>query len=584
MAQRCVLSSVKMNSQDKVDILERALSRQKKARKEAERILENKSLELFHTSEKLKEANHKLEHLLDEKSTQLKGVFENINDTYLVMDIYGNVLKMNDVAESFFGFKLSETPVNVNELIYQEDYQYAMESFAELVEKGNFTDYNARVITKKNEIKWVSINASIIYDKNKKPIAAQGIVRDITKQREEQLVLDLVNNIAKSVLGKEDISEIAWQMSSHIAKYLDTKDCIIYLLNKERNSLEQIAAFGDKKQHKNSVKNKIEIPLGKGIVGNVAKNGISEIIADTTKDKRYIIDDKPRYSEITVPIIVDAEVIGVIDAEHKSKNYFTPKHLKTIENIASLVSLQLKSAINLKERVKVEQKNKELLDKLSKSNDELKEYAHIVSHDLKSPLRSIAALTSWLKMDNLDKFDEASLQNFDDIELTLEKMESLISDVLKFSSIDADTNKNELVDIHELVEKLKQILYVPEHVSINILKKLPVLKGDAIKFQQLFQNLIANAIKFSNKEVGIININVKEHQSFYKFSIEDNGIGIEKRHFDKIFKIFQSLKKSEDSSGIGLSIVKKIVDIYKGEIWLESEIDKGTTFYFTIKK
>lgn len=571
-------------SQNKIEILERALIRQKKARKEAEKILEDKSLALFNTTEKLKQANSQLELLIDEKENQLKGVFENINDAYLVMDIQGNILKLNDVAEHFFGFNLSDKPVNVKEFVYKEDSEYAMKSFFELLKKGSFTGYTARIVTKKNKIKWVSINASVIYNQHKKPIAAQGIVRDITQQREEQLVLDLVNNTAKSVLGKEDINEIAWAMSSNIAKFLSTKYCIIYLVNKKTNSLEKIAAFSDKKQKTNRIKDKTVIPLGKGIVGSIAQNGVSEIIGDTTKDSRYIVDDKMRYSEITVPIINDGEVIGVIDAEHKSKNYFTTEHIKTIENIANLVSLQLKSAINLRERNKVEQKNKDLVAELRRSNEELNEYAHIVSHDLKSPLRSIAALTSWIKMDNLEKFDKDSLQNFDNIELTLEKMESLISDVLQFSSIDSDTKQDTLVDIHKLVNDLIKILYVPENVSINILKKLPSIKGDKIKFQQLFQNLIGNAIKFSNKEKALINIDFQELQSSYKFSIQDNGIGIEKRYFDKIFKIFQSLKKSEDSSGIGLSIVKKIVDIYKGEIWLESEINKGTTFYFTIKK
>ncbi|MHB0755049.1 GAF domain-containing sensor histidine kinase [Polaribacter sp. M15] len=571
-------------SQNKIDILERALLRQKKARKQAEKILEDKSLALFNTSKKLKEANNKLELLLDEKDSQLKGVFENINDAYLIIDINGNILKMNDVAEEFFGFKLTKQPISFPEFIYKDDYRYALNSFAELTKKGKFSDFSSRVITKRNEIKWVNINSSIIYDKNKKPIAAQGIIRDVTKQRKEQLILDLVNNTAKSVLGKENINEIAWEMSKNIANYLDTKDCIIYLVDKENQTLEQIAAYGDKKTTDNTIKNKIILPMGKGIVGSVALKGVSEIVADTSKDARYVLDDNIRFSEITVPIINDGEIIGVIDAEHESKNYFTKDQVSTIENIANLVSLQLKSAINLRERIKVEQKNKDLVDKLKRSNEELKEYAHIVSHDLKSPLRSIAALTSWIKMDNDGKFDAETLQNFSDIDLTLETMENLISDVLEFSSIDSEIKEDKEVNLNKLVKKLIQVLYVPDHVSINILKKLPIVKGDSTKFKQLFQNLISNAIKFINKDQGVVNIDFIERQSFYQFSIQDNGIGIEQRHFDKIFKIFQSLKKSEDSSGIGLSIVKKIVDIYKGEIWLESELNKGTTFYFTIKK
>ena len=157
-------------------------------------------------------------------------------------------------------------------------------------------------------------------------------------------------------------------------------------------------------------------------------------------------------------------------------------------------------------------------------------------------------------------------------------MEQLITDVLEYSSIINGVKENNDVDLNLLIEEIKKVIY------IKVLQELPIIKGDKTKFQQLFQNLISNAIKFNDKEKGIIEIDVKEQNSFYKFSINDNGIGIEKEHFDKIFKIFQSLKKSKDSSGIGLSIVKKIVDLYKGEIWLESEVNKETTFFFTIKK
>ena len=285
-----------------------------------------------------------------------------------------------------------------------------------------------------------------------------------------------------------------------------------------------------------------------------------------------------------MPIISDGHIIGVIDAEHKEKNYFKKEHATALESTAVIVALQFKSALNLRERKEAETKNIELLRKLEKSNQELQEYAHIVSHDLKSPLRSIAALISWIKTDNINVFDGESLQNFQDLDLTLETMDNLITDVLKYASLDANVSNDEYVKLDPLIRNLINVLYIPKNISINILNKLPSIKGDKTKFQQLFQNLIENAIKFSNKKEGFINIDVEDFHSFYKFSIKDNGIGIEKRHFERIFKIFQSLEKSKDSSGIGLSIVKKIVDIYKGEVWLESEIDKGTIFYFTLKK
>ncbi len=562
------------------EVLYRALERQKKARKLAEQILESKSLELYNITQKLKTVNSKLEHHLDEKKSELKGVFENINDAYIVMNLAGDVLKMNDVAETFFGYNLLNEPLNVTDLIYLEDYSYAMNSYNELVKNGRFYDYTSRVITKNKDIKWVNINASIIYDKTNKAIAAQGIVRDITVQREKRLTLDLINNTAKSILGKEEINEIAFEISNSIANYLSTNDCIIYLIDKNSNNLERIASYNKSKSNDDIN----SLASDKKVIEEVAKTGDFEIIYDTSKDQRYNLGEKRMKSKITVPIINNGIIIGVIDAEHESKNYFRKEHVVTIQTIANLVALQLKSALNLRERKKIEIKNEELLKKLEKSNQELEEYAHIVSHDLKSPLRSIAALTSWIKSDNLEAFDEASLQNFEALDLTLETMENLISDVLKYSSLSTNVSENEPVDLDSLIKKLVNVLYVPENIEIDFLNKLPIIKGDKTKFQQLFQNLIGNAIKFSDKENGFININVEDHNSFYKFTIEDNGIGIEKRDFESIFKIFQSLKKAKNSSGIGLSIVKKIVDIYKGEVWLESEIGKGTTFFFTIKK
>ena len=565
-------------------IIQRALERQKKARSIAEQILESKSLELYNTSQELKKDKNKLEDLLEEKKSQLKGVFKTINDAYFVIDLEGNVLKMNDVAKVFFGYNLQDEAINVADVIYTKDYAYAMNSFDQLLELGHYHDYIVRIITKSKEIKWVQINASIIYNKFNKAVAAQVITRDITKQREEKITLDLINNIAKSILGKESITEIGWLISNSIANYLGTNDCVIYLVNESTSTLEQIAVFDNKLSGNRGIINKLILPIGEGIVGYVSKTGKSEIISDTSKDKRYIVDDAIRFSEIAIPIMSNGQVIGVIDAEHKEKDYFKKEHINTLESIANLVVLQFKSALNLRELKKVEIKNRELLKKLKKSNEELQEYAHIVSHDLKSPLRSIAALTSWIKTDNIAAFDKSSLQNFKDLEITLETMDNLISDVLKYASLDAKVLEDKPVKLDSLIRNLINVLYVPENISINILNKLPIIKGDKIKFQQLFQNLIGNAIKFSNKEKGFINIDVEDYNSFYKFSIKDNGIGIRKKHFKSIFKIFQSLEKAKNSSGIGLSIVKKIVDIYDGEIWLESKKKKGNTFYFTIKK
>ncbi|WBX72636.1 PAS domain S-box protein [Tenacibaculum pacificus] len=695
-------------SQNRIDILERALKRQKAARKIAEKILEDKSRELYLIYEELKETNTKLEESLKEKSSELKGVFQNINDSYLIMDLSGNVLKMNDSAIDFFGYDISKDKLNVKKLIYPEDSDYSFKSFYKLYKTGSFSNYVARILTKKNEVKWVQINATLIYDKNNKKIAAQGIIRnitetkrtteliseqkkeldviiensslgialiqqgefiktnsvfqnflgysedefleltikdisfkedfqlskkyldkmdsgaidnfvldrrykrkngsilwvkanvnavrdtfgaikyqvvlveDVTLKRERTLIIDMINDLAKSILGKDNIYEIAWEVTQKIAKYLGSKDCVIYLVNHKNNTLEQIASNFlklDKKRIKKNI-----IPIGEGIAGNVAKFGKAVIVNDTSKDSRYIIEGERRFSEISVPIISEGKVIGVIDSEHIDKNHYRKEHLHTLENIASLVSMQLKSAINIRFRKKTEVKNKQLLSQLEKSNDELNEYAHIVSHDLKSPLRSIDALVSWVKTDNEGRLDEVTLANFKLIEETLQTMEDLISSVLEYSSSGTETNDKVKVDLNLIIDSLKKTLFIPDNICIQVVKKLPIVNGDTTKFKQLFQNLISNAIKFNNKDKGLIEIDFIEKTFLYQFSVKDNGIGIAEQFHDKIFKIFQSLNKRPDSTGIGLSIVKKIVNLYEGTIWLESEPELGTTFYFTIKK
>lgn len=240
--------------------------------------------------------------------------------------------------------------------------------------------------------------------------------------------------------------------------------------------------------------------------------------------------------------------------------------------------------LDITEFKKLELQKEKILKELEKRNEELHEYAHIVSHDLKSPLRSIDALVSWIKTDNEGKFDEMTLENFNLINTTLETMEKLISNVLEYSSAGSNTSSLDDVDLNVTLSDLKSFLYVPENISINVVNTLPVIKGDKTKFQQLFQNFISNAIKFCDKEVGLVEVGYEDKNTFHQFFIRDNGIGIEKKYHEKIFQVFHSLNKRKDSTGIGLSIVKKIIDLHEGDIWLESEPNVGTTFFFTLKK
>jgi len=240
--------------------------------------------------------------------------------------------------------------------------------------------------------------------------------------------------------------------------------------------------------------------------------------------------------------------------------------------------------LDITELKELELQKEQLLIKLEKSNNELEEYAHVVSHDLKSPLRSLHALISWLKEDNEDRFSEESFSHMRLIEQTLEKMESLISNVLAYSSINADHEEMTILDLNTIMTQVLELVHVPDHIVLDIRKKLPRITGDETRMLQLFQNLVSNAIKYNDKEKGRVEVDYRIDKGMYLFSVKDNGIGIDKAYQDKIFGIFQRLDNDEKSTGVGLAIVKRIIELYGGAIWVDSEPGKGTTFFFTLPK
>ncbi len=237
-----------------------------------------------------------------------------------------------------------------------------------------------------------------------------------------------------------------------------------------------------------------------------------------------------------------------------------------------------------KKIIEIDTQREKLLKELERQNQELSDYAHMVSHDLKTPLRSIDALSSWLKEDYKDSVDAEGKKCLTLIRSNVEKMDTLISGILEYSTI----SKNQVdiydVDLDKLLAEVIRHINVPSHIVIVKNDNMPTVKGDKYRLQQLFQNLIVNAIKYNNKEKGLVEIGFENANKFWEFYVRDNGKGIDKKYFDKIFKTFEKLETNTNATGMGLSLVKKIVDGLGGIIWLESEVNRGTTFYFTLKK
>ena len=240
--------------------------------------------------------------------------------------------------------------------------------------------------------------------------------------------------------------------------------------------------------------------------------------------------------------------------------------------------------LDITDQKKLEIEKEKLLHKLAKQNEYLNEYAHAVSHDLKSPLRSIHALLSWIQEDNEKEFSNQTQEYLNQIRDKVEKMDNLIQGILTYSKIEAQKRAVEKTDLNEVVRNTIETIHIPKNIAVTIANELPSMETNSFIMHQLFQNLISNAVNYNDKEKGVVTIASTESKNHYIFSVKDNGVGIDLKYQDKIFQIFESYSKNAQSTGIGLAIVKKIVDQCNGKIWLESQKGIGTIFFIKLPK
>jgi PAS domain S-box-containing protein len=223
---------------------------------------------------------------------------------------------------------------------------------------------------------------------------------------------------------------------------------------------------------------------------------------------------------------------------------------------------------------------------LSRSNRELQEFAYITAHDLKTPLRGIGTLADWLVTDYADKFDEEGKKQVRLLTIRAKRISALIDSILQYSGLGTNDHEKKQVDLNTVLSEVISRIPPPENIEITVENKLPVLMCTKTHIRQVLQNLLANAVKYMDKPNGQIKVGCAEEDGCWKFSVADNGPGIDQRYHEKVFQIFQRLSPHNgvESIGIGLSIAKKIVELNGGRVWVESEVGRGSTFLFTLPK
>ena len=241
---------------------------------------------------------------------------------------------------------------------------------------------------------------------------------------------------------------------------------------------------------------------------------------------------------------------------------------------------------DITERKLLEEQMKKTMNELRRSNLELERFAYVSSHDLQEPLRMVTLYSQLLEKRYKDTLDDDADDFIEYIVENAKRMKYLIDDLLEYSRVTSQAKEFKNIDLEKVLESVLSnlsILIVENNVTVTH-EPLPTVFADKNQMLQVFENLITNAIKFRGEEPSKIDISAQKNEKEWIFALKDNGIGINPKHQKQIFEVFKRLHTKEEypGTGIGLSIVQKIIEIHNGRIWVESELGKGSTFYFTI--
>ncbi len=494
----------------------------------------------------------KAEMELKENERNLKAIIESSPDSITVADMDLNIILCNQATVDMYGASSKEELVGLNafNLVDPEDHDKLVEIMKKIMLEKKSINLELNLFTMKDDRFFpAEISGNIIYDDEGNPTAFVAITKDISERKNAENALkeseekfrELFNN------ANDMISLNLMKENGLPGRFIEVNEVGTERLEYSKDELLNMSPVDIVAPDK-----RIEMPKNamelwtkghaKFEIIHVAKNG-----------KR-------------IPVEVN-------------------NHLFKLKG--KTVALAISRDIT--ERKKTEKEMKKLIDNLKRSNDELEQFAYVASHDLQEPLRTIASFTQLLERRYKGKFDSDADEFMNYVIGASIRMKDQIEGLLEFSRVTRGEKTFKCINMNDILNNaiynLKTL--IEENNARITYDPLPELTGDADQLQRVFQNIISNALKFRKKNEGPnIHISVQrdKENNEYVFKVADNGIGIEKQYMERIFVIFRRLHTQEEykGTGIGLSIVKRIIERHNGRIWVESEVGKGSTFYFTI--
>ena len=398
--------------------------------------------------------------------------------------------------------------------------------------------------------------------------------------------LSVLNEISKVISSTLDIEVLYSVVHEQINRLMNADNFYIALYDDQRKEVSFHYAIEHAQRR----------PTGKGEwATRQTGHGMTEYVIQSAKPQLVQGDSqvelarmgvnhigKTSHSWIGAPMIARNEVIGVVAVQaFETQIRYSRKHMRLLQLIANQAAPAVENA---RAYAVLERRVTERTAELQKSNEALEDFVYTASHDLKAPLRAILGFSQFLVEDFGTRLSEEGKLYIDRMSASAKQMERLINDLLELSRVGRIKEPYEETDIEQLLSLTISTLAPDQKVSIRIEGPMPKIECERVRIGQVFANLISNSIKYNDKKHPAIIIGFEDSGDEVEFFVTDNGPGIEERHFEKIFKIFQRLSTDESGTGIGLALVKKIIEDHKGRIWVESEVGKGATFRFKLPK
>ena len=539
----------------------------------------------------------------DESETRYRYFLENISTVTYIEDvtILANMIYVSPQVEKMLGYTQEEflaNPLLWLDIVVPEDREAVKQESIRTSKTGETFTMEYRLFSKDMKLVWVRDEARLIRNAKGDPEYWLGVWADITQAKQAEVEQDrIVESLTRRTVQLQTASEVSRAATSIlelgtllstvvelIRSHFDYYYVGIFLADENNERAVLRAATGEMGQV--LLKSQHSLPIGNSsMIGWCIANNEARIVLDVGEDAvRFKNPLLPlTRSELALPLRARGDVIGAMSIQSTLPSAFSEGDITALQTMADQVGNAIETARLFDDRSR-------LIKELETKNAELERFSYTVSHDLKSPLVTIRGFVGYLREDarkgDMERFDSdlARVVNATD------KMQNLLGDLLQLSRIGRVINPMEDVDFDTIVTETLHLALNPlmmEEIKVEVQEDLPKIRCDRVRVVEVLQNLVTNAVKFMGEQrepvIQIGSYGLDEKTGFPILFVKDNGMGIDPQYHERVFGLFNRLSPEGEGTGIGLAIVKRIVEVHGGRIWLSSEgNNKGSTFFFTL--